>query len=187
VFYNWRDDVQLKSWVNRNQRFVGFLDNADSGDGYGAEAELSYQWTPALRTFANLGWLRTEIDGSVTEDGMYMSGRDQAQAPRYQFNVGLEYWLTDHWQAIIQVDGRDDFYFSDSHNSQAEAYELLQAQLNYLNGPWRVSLWARNLTDEEYPIRGFFFGNDPRDEYVAETYVQYGEPRRVGLTVNYSF
>lgn len=187
LFYNWRDDVQLKSWVNREQSFVGYIDNADSGDSYGAEAELALQATEQLQLFANLGWLRTEIDGFVTEDGMDMTGRDQAQSPGYQFNIGADYWLHDNWQMVLQADGKDSFYFSDSHNSQSDDFVLLHAQLNYHNGPWRVSLWARNLTDEDYAIRGFYFGNDPRNEYVPNTYVQYGEPRRVGLSVNYQF
>ncbi|OZB04275.1 MAG: hypothetical protein B7X54_08255, partial [Idiomarina sp. 34-48-12] len=51
---------------------------------------------------------------------------------------------------------------------------------------WRITLWGRNLTDEDYATRGFYFGNDPRDEYQPTTYVQWGEPRRVGITFNYA-
>ena len=49
------------------------------------------------------------------------------------------------------------------------------------------SLWGRNLTDEDYFVRGFFFGNDPRDGYVGHRYTQLGEPRRFGLTVSREF
>ncbi|MEC9319973.1 MAG: TonB-dependent receptor, partial [Pseudomonadota bacterium] len=90
AFYNWRDDVQLKSWVNRNQSFVGYIENAAQGSNYGLEAELRYRLSDSISAFASLGWLDTEIDGFVTEDGMDMSGRDQAHAPNYQANIGLE-------------------------------------------------------------------------------------------------
>ncbi|PYE32340.1 outer membrane receptor protein involved in Fe transport [Idiomarina fontislapidosi] len=187
AFYNWRDDVQLKSWVNRNQSFVGYIENAAQGSNYGVEAELRYRLNEGVSAFASLGWLDTEIDGFVTEDGMDMSGREQAHAPNYQANIGFEGQLTNALSWSLQTDLKDGFYFSNSHNQQADSMALVHAQLNYDWHQWRFTLWGRNLTDEDYEIRGFYFGNDPRDEYVTETYVQYGEPRRFGLTARYTF
>lgn len=71
--------------------------------------------------------------------------------------------------------------------SRADAMAVLHASLKWQAENWQVTLWARNLTDEDYGIRGFYFGNDPRLEYVPQTYEQYGDPRRVGVTFNYSF
>ncbi|AVJ56980.1 hypothetical protein C5610_12240 [Idiomarina sp. OT37-5b] len=187
VFYNWRDDVQLKSWVNRDQSFVGFLENAASGTNYGVEAELEGQLTDGLSAFASLGWLNTEIDGFVTEDGEDMSGRDQAHAPNYTANIGLRGVLGEHWYWSVQTDLKDGYYFSNSHNQKAEAATQWHAQIGYRWDNWELKLWGRNLTDEDVEVRGFYFGNDPRDQYVTETYLQYGEPRRVGLTAEYQF
>lgn len=187
VFYNQRDDVQLKSWVNRDQSFVGFLENAAEGTNYGLEAELNWQLQDNLTAFASVGWLDTEIDGFVTEGGTDMSGREQAHAPNYQANIGLRGWLTEAIEWSIESDNKAGFYFSNSHNQQADAMHLLHAQLSYNWQNWRLTLWGRNLTDQDYAIRGFYFGNDPRDEYVTETYKQYGEPRRFGLTARYQF
>ncbi|EKE84484.1 TonB-dependent receptor [Idiomarina xiamenensis] len=186
-FYSWRDDVQLKSWVNREQSFVGYIENAASGDNYGLEAEVGYQVSDNWRLFASAGWLQTKIDGFVTEDGVDMSGRDQAQAPNYQFNLGSDYWFNEAWQLQLEVDGKDGFYFSDSHNQKADSMLLLHARINYHIGDWTLTAYGRNLTDEDYAIRGFYFGNDPRDEYVTETYKQYGEPRRFGISASYQF
>lgn len=186
-FYNRRDDVQLKSWVNRDQSFVGFLENAAEGTNYGLEAELNWYLTDNITAFASLGWLETEIDGFVTEDGTDMSGREQAHAPSYQANVGFTGWFNENWQWSIETDAKADFYFSNSHNQKADSMQLLHAQLSYVWQDWRLTLWGRNLTDEDYAIRGFYFGNDPRDEYVTETYKQFGEPRRFGLTARYHF
>ncbi|RUO63576.1 TonB-dependent receptor [Pseudidiomarina insulisalsae] len=187
AFAHQRDDVQLKGWVNRDQSFVGYIQNAAEGTAYGAELELNYRPTEQLEAFANLGLLETEIDGFVTEDGVDMTGREMAHAPGYQFNMGLNYQLSDALQAGLSVDGKDGFYYSDSHMSRADEMALLNAHLTWRQGNWQVRLWGRNLTDEDYGIRGFYFGNDPRKEYVAETYEQFGEPRRVGITVNYNF
>ncbi|WP_258808206.1 TonB-dependent receptor [Pseudidiomarina sp. CB1] len=187
VFAHQRDDVQLKGWVNRDQSFVGYLQNAAEGKAYGAEFEVSYRPLEALELFTNIGLLETEIEGFVTEDGVDMSGREQAHAPNYQVNAGVNYQLAEAWQMGLSVDAKDGFYYSDSHMSEADSMAVVNAYIRWRKGPWRVRLWARNLNDEDYGIRGFYFGNDPRKEYVSETYEQFGEPRRVGVTLNYHF
>lgn len=188
TFYHWRDDVQLKSWVNRNQSFVGYIENAAEGKGYGLEAEIRNKLTDWLTLFVSASWLETEIEGFVTEDGMDMTGREQAHAPKYQFNVGLEGWYGENIQWVLQADGKDEFYFSNSHNQKSDSLALVHFAVNYYVDDWRVSLWGRNLTDEDYEVRGFYFANDPRTQYANdETYVQYGEPRRFGVTVSKSF
>jgi hypothetical protein len=50
-----------------------------------------------------------------------------------------------------------------------------------------VKLWGRNLGDEDYTVRGFYFGNDPRDGYLPRGYTQLGEPRRYGVTVTVDY
>ncbi|WP_411360992.1 TonB-dependent receptor [Pseudidiomarina sp. YC-516-91] len=187
VFVQQRDDVQLKGWVNRDQSFVGYLQNAAEGNAYGAELEVTYRVNEAVETFASVGWLETEIDGFVTEDGVDMSGREQAHAPNYQYNAGVRWQLLENLQLTLETDGKDGFYYSDSHMSRADSMQVLHANVRWQLGAWRLSLWARNLTDENYGIRGFYFGNDPRKEYVPETYEQFGEPRRFGFTANYHF
>jgi len=49
---------------------------------------------------------------------------------------------------------------------------------------WSVKLWARNVLDEDYSVRGFFFGNEPPD-FPATLYTRRGDPRHVGVTLNF--
>ena len=51
---------------------------------------------------------------------------------------------------------------------------------------WLVALWARNLLDQEYAVRGFYFGNEPPD-FPATLYTRFGDPRQVGVTVEKRF
>jgi Outer membrane receptor proteins, mostly Fe transport len=186
LFAQNRDDVQLKSWINRAQTFIGYIENAAGGKVQGLEAELNLKLTPQLSWFTNVGLLDTKIEGFVTEDGVDMEGRDQAQAPNYQVNTGIHWQFNNDISATVQIDSKDSFYFSDSHNSQSDAFSLLHASLQWQLNAWHIKLWGRNLTNEDYATRGFYFGNDPRDEYQPTTYVQWGEPRRVGITFNYA-
>jgi hypothetical protein len=49
-----------------------------------------------------------------------------------------------------------------------------------------LKIWGRNLTDEDYAVRGYYFGNDPRAGYEPDGWFQLGEPRRYGVTVTVS-
>ena len=190
LFYMDRSDMQVKGWYNEGPLFVSYIDNAASGTNWGAELETQYQMTTALTLFASVGWLNTEIDDfEVLADGGLVdkSGRDQAHAPSYQFNVGADFWFGTGFYGRLEVEGRDQFYFSDSHDEQSDSYQLLHARLGYRWDQLDLALWGRNLTDEDYQTRGFYFGNDPRKFYVDEPYYQYGEPRVFGVEARYSF
>ena len=87
----------------------------------------------------------------------------------------------------VGIEGKDDYYFSDGHDSKAPSVNLVNAKMAYSQDDWELSAWARNLFDEEYAVRGFEFGNDPQDGYETHTYVQYGEPMVAGVSFNYNF
>lgn len=191
AFYMDRKDIQVKNWYNAGPLFVEFLDNSTRGRNSGVEVETEWLATDQLTLFASAGWLETRtrsfLVNDVDLDELVQRGsREQAHAPSYQFNAGFQYdW--DNWFFRMEVEGKDSFYFSDGHGEKSWRYELFHAQLGYHQGPLQLTLWGRNLTNEDYPTRGFYFGNDPRKFYENEPYYQYGEPRRVGVTATYSF
>lgn len=191
AFYMDRKDIQVKNWYNDGQEFKEFLDNAAKGNNSGIEIETEWLATEQLTLFASVGWLETRTGSFLVRDVdtreiMPRGSRKQGHAPNYQFHAGFQYdW--ENWFFRMEVEGKDSFYFSDGHNSESWSYELFNAQLGYHQGPLQLTLWGRNLTDEDYPTRGFYFGNDPRKGYTPEAYYQYGEPRRVGITATYSF
>lgn len=187
TFYQHRDNIQYKSWFFKNKAFVGLYDNATEGTNYGIEAALNYQISDNLHGFANLGWLKTKIDGVSRQDGSIIDNREQAHAPKYQVNVGINVNFSDSLSWLVEVDAKDDFYYSFTHDQRSDKMLLAHTSVDYQAGNWKISLYARNLFDEQYANRGFYFGNDPRDEYATHTYEQFGEPRRVGVNINYQY
>jgi len=189
-FYMWRDDMQVESSVVRarpdgSSEFIQFVGNASDGSNSGFEAEVTYQLTDGLELFANLGLLFTEYDGYVNAQGEDLDGRDQAQAPKYQFFVGADYRFGNGFFLHAEIEGKDDYYFSDNHDQQSKAYELINLAAGIERGSWRATAWGRNVTDKDYFVRGFFFGNDPRDFYTPKLYTQLGEPARYGVTLEW--
>ncbi len=182
AFYMHRDDIQLKAWQVEGQQFTGYVDNASSGSNYGLEVEGSYQLTDNLFLTGSAGYLNTEIDDFVTQSGLNQDGREQAQSPKYQYAFTARYNFTSELYGMVGVEGKDDYYFSDSHNSQAPSSNLVNLSFGYEADMWAVRAWARNVFDETVPTRGFEFGNDPQDSYATHTYTQLGEPRVAGVT-----
>ncbi|ATG78612.1 TonB-dependent receptor [Pseudoalteromonas sp. 1_2015MBL_MicDiv] len=182
AFYMHRDDIQLKAWQVKGQQFTGYVDNASSGSNYGLEVEGSYQLTDNLFLTGSAGYLNTEIDDFVTQSGLNQDGREQAQSPKYQYAFTARYNFTSELYGMIGVEGKDNYYFSDSHNSQAPSSNLVNLSFGYETDMWAVRAWARNVFDETVPTRGFEFGNDPQDGYATHTYTQLGEPRVAGVT-----
>ncbi|MBH0059990.1 TonB-dependent receptor [Pseudoalteromonas sp. NZS71] len=182
AFYMHRDDIQLKAWQVEGQQFTGYVDNASSGSNYGLEIEGSYQLTDNLFLTGSAGYLNTEIDDFVTQSGLNQDGREQAQSPKYQYAFTARYNFTNAFYGMVGIEGKDDYYFSDSHNSQAPSSNLVNLSFGYEADMWAVRAWARNVFDETVPTRGFEFGNDPQDGYATHTYTQLGEPRVAGVT-----
>jgi outer membrane receptor protein involved in Fe transport len=192
VFYMDRDDVQISSSTLRlrpdgSTEFIEYVGNAAAGSNYGLEVTSSWQANDSWSVYGSLGLLESEYQNFINSAGENLDGREQAHAPNYQFTLGTDISITPRLLLNLNVQGKDEFYFSDSHGIKSDAYELINASLIYSAEQYAVTLWARNLTDEDYYVRGFFFGNDPRDGYAAKGYTQLGEPLRVGLTFNMGF
>jgi len=189
VFYQDRDDVQIKSSnavarADGSTEFVDFIDNSASGESYGLELSSQWQLSSVISAFANVGLLQTELNDS----DLKRNGGDAAQAPEYQVALGLDAQFDSGWYGSADVEGKDEFYFSDSHNAQSEAVVLLNAKVGYRIDAWDFSVWGKNLSDEETRVRGFSgFGNDPRNGYESGEYFQLGAPRQIGVSGSYSF
>jgi iron complex outermembrane receptor protein len=191
LFSMQRKDQQAKGSLvvpreDGSTAFIDYTDNAARGQNRGLEWTLNYQVTQSLNWRFALGLLDAHFDRYVTADGDDLRGRDQPQAPRWQFQTALGYVFSDRWHGAIELTGKDRYFFSDRHFVSSQTRHLINAHVIWHAHHWSAKLWARNLTDETYFVRGFgTFGNDPRKEYVTEPYLQYGEPRMLGLSITY--
>jgi iron complex outermembrane recepter protein len=189
VFYMRREDQQVPTGQQLEPgnplSFVLYTDNAASGENYGVEATLRWQVVPSLLLDLRAAMLETQyIDYQYNDRNL--DGREQAHAPGYQFDVGVEYRHARGLFARVDFAGQDDFYFDVSHDQRAPSRVLTHLKAGYSGERWRAEVWVRNLFDRYYSQRGFFFANEPPD-WVPQRYMQAGDPRHVGVTVTYSF
>ena len=195
LFYGKRKDQQVSSSIvgkdeKGNPLFIGYTANAAKGKYYGLESETNFYPNDSLHLFASVGILKAKFDEykDPNPSALNMDGRDPAQSPSYQYNIGGDVMLTDSLQFKANIESKNDYYFSNRHNAKSKSYTLLNSSLEYMQDNWSATLWARNLADEDYQTRGFgSFGNNPGNGYATELYTQQGTPRTFGLTVSYDY
>ncbi|MGB0691776.1 MAG: TonB-dependent receptor [Pseudomonadales bacterium] len=192
LFHDDRHDQQVKSSVVRvrpdgSAEFIDFLGNAAEGTNKGLELDVRWQASESVSLGFAAGWLDASFDEFINEFGEDLSGRDQAHAPGHMLSVNAA-WEDGPWRISLSADNKDEFYFSDRHAVKSDSYTLVNAAVSYSTASWQLTAWGRNLTDKDTYVRAFgSFGNDPRKFYVTEPYFQYGEPRVVGVTLEFSF
>jgi outer membrane receptor protein involved in Fe transport len=189
LFYMRRHDQQVQSGVQLEPgnplTFVLYTDNAARGENYGLEGTLRWRPIPQLLVDLRGAILETRYIGYEFND-RNLDGREQAHAPQYQYDLGLEYRHARGPYARVDFAGVDDFYFDTSNDEQAPARMLTNLKAGYSGDRWRAEVWIRNLFDRYYSQRGFFFALEPPD-FIAKRYVQAGDPRHAGVSVTYTF
>ncbi len=188
AFFMDRDDMQVKVPVQDaigNPIAFSFLtDNAQEGRNQGIEASVDWQVTEAWSLFGAFGLLDADIKRfNYIRD---LEGRDQAHAPAYNFSLGALWQHEQGWFVRADMTGKDEFYYDYSHDQKSTAYEQVNLRLGRVWDAWSLYLWGRNIFDESYFVRGFYFGNEPPG-YPERLYTQTGDPRQVGLTLNWEF
>ena len=191
LFYQQREDIQIKQSLVQSRddsnasNFIDYFGNSAKGSNYGLELELNWMPTDDFMIFGSLGLLETDYDTPLSAT---LDSRDQAHAPNYQFVAGSSIQVTQNLSWTIDIEGKDSFYLSSSHDEQSSPYELFNTNLTYRIERWTLSIWGRNLSNKDVIVRGFGgFGNDPRKYYAVEPYYQFGEPRTFGLSGQYNF
>jgi outer membrane receptor protein involved in Fe transport len=197
VFYIDRKDLQLKSSTpksdgNGGTEFIDFITNAGKGFSYGLEWEALAKPMAQLELTLSLGLLKTEVTEhkNPNKDEFSLKGRETAHAPEYTYATAAKYLFTDNWYARVEVEGRDDFYYSDSHNFQSNEYDVVNARVGYQAAKWEVALYGKNLTNEKYGVRGFAgWDADPRTGpgFDEKQFEQLAAPAVVGIATRVNF
>jgi iron complex outermembrane recepter protein len=214
IFYQDREDIQTKQSIVRSidsgllvQQggecpcdFTDLLTNATSGNSYGLEFESTWYLNDSVSLYSSLGLIKSQFDGylnythvnadleSIPPVPFDLDGRAFAHTPEYQFAVGADFYITDYWTFNMELEGKDEFFFSDRHEEKSASYELINLRLTYQQDDWKLNLYANNVTDEDIQTRAFgSFGNDPRKFYITEPYYQFAAPRVIGISITKEF
>ena len=161
--------------------------NAAEADVKGFEADLVWLPTDSLEITAAYGYLDAVYGEFVWPNGTDLSNQTLPNAPKNKYSLGISYNVDLSGGGSLRFYG--DYNYTAAHHFNREdkfqehtgSYDVLSANLTYTSSDeqWAVTLWGKNLADEEYYVkRGEFFGQST-DKPAA--------PRTYGATVSYSF
>jgi len=162
------------------------LSNLDAATVYGAEADVTWRATQALTLDAGLTLLDTEIDQSsdIGGNAAAFDGNPLPFASDVSATLGAryEFALTQGVDASLAAHAkyRGDYYL-DPEGLEARmqaAFTTLQAEatFTFVDTGVTVTVWGRNLTNEDYALSGYgligynTFRSDPRTYGVRLDY-----------------
>lgn len=176
IFYLDRDDAQLRSSTGQGIDFTYATANAGDAEHYGAELEGTWFINKNWSMTAGLGLLETEL--KATDDEL-------SSAPSYTYNARIDYVADNGFFANFEVVGSDKFYESNNPDNRDQRirseFAVFNGAFGYRYENWTLTLWGRNLFDEEYEKRVFFFDNGQGEQRFENP----ADPRQFGATLNY--
>lgn len=182
LFYLKRKNAQLRDAGGSKGFFTYFTSNQGDASHYGAEYHSQWYFKPDWSLETNLSYLKATRDNS---------SRDLANAPKYKYAFLLRYTPENGFYSNISINGSDDYYEENGHDLKREAYAVVNATIGYAKDHWDISLWAKNLLDNDYTQRVFYFDNyHPDDNYASDSkrfYKASGDPLNYGVTINYNW
>jgi outer membrane receptor protein involved in Fe transport len=189
IFYMRRQNMQvyLSEQLQQNNPldYVFYTQNASNGENYGLEIEAAYRLGSYWQISGSASLLRTRYLGaSGLFAGLDLDGRAQPFAPGYKLSAAVEYHHPAGWFARLDASAMDSFYYYTSDAQTSSAYNLENIRIGYQRGPWTTSLWVHNVFDANYAQNGFYFGLIPPN-YPNQPFLDRGDPRQIGITVDY--
>ena len=194
AFYSQRKNQQVSISSQQDEgdpnSFLFYTANAGSGWIQGLEWEHSRTITHGTQLFTTLGYLDTWVDefGYQLDTATAGSGgnREAAMSPKVTGSIGMSYHSGFGIFTVVQLTHKGEYYFSDSHDQTSEPYSLMNLTVGKIFQNATIKFWARNMLDVRYTVRGFYFGLIPPD-YPDQLWKSYGDPRQIGITLDYNY
>jgi iron complex outermembrane recepter protein len=188
AFYIDRDAPQVRDSAGFGASFTYFVDNGTRANIYGLESSFRAQLNDQLTAYGSLGLMESDLAtftlSNPTADPA--GGRELANVPAFTYNLGLRYGQTNGFWASAEISGRDSYFESNTHNETRSGYDVVNASIGYSWEAWSLTLWARNLFDERYEDRIFYFGN-AGPNFETTRYESPAAPRQIGASVRWNF
>jgi len=186
AFYTQRQDTQVRDSAGFGGNYRFFTDNGGDSHVYGLEASGAYALTKAWSLRGSLALMRSELERFTLSNGNTGGGRVLANTPRYGYTLGLRYDEGRGFFGSADLIGRAKQFDSNNQNESRRAFRVVNASVGYAWDRWTFTVWAKNLLDEEYDKRVYFFGNEDPD-YIETRYEDRADPRQIGVTAAYRF
>ena len=186
AFYLQRQDPQVRDSAGFGGNYRFFTDNGTRATVSGLEAASSYALSKEWSLRGSLALMHSSLNEFTLKNGNTGGGRELANTPHYGYTFGARYTSTHGLFGNAELVGRAQQFDSNNQNESRRAFRVVNASVGYTWREWTFTLWAKNLLNERYERRVFFFGNEDPD-YIETRYEDRADPRQIGVTAAYHF
>ena len=177
-------DIQVTTDNPNTPLYDPQIFNAGAAHSTGLEIELLSQLTDALQVGFNGAIQEAEYDEGVLADGTPL--RKIPFAPDYTANLNAQYdaalTSTLDWFARGEILARGESYLTDDNQQdghvEASTMVNLSAGFGASDGAWRLSVWGRNIGDEELKQRLFDLSGT---DVVGQKFIALNDPATYGV------
>ena len=171
-------------------RCFGGFQTFNAGDAEVTGAELEFVWLANENLSLNgfVGLMDSEFGTTNIENSgccRNQEGQDLIRAPKLKYGISANY--SSELKSGSRIDFDVSYNFTDDQRGELETYaiqpefDLVDARLTWTNQEENlsVSLWGKNLADEEY-INHIY-------TIASSVTAVYGDPRMYGVSATYTF
>lgn len=167
--------------------------NAAAAHSRGLELELSALPSEFLKLGINASLVEAEFDeGVLPAPGGGIPLGDLPSSPDYTLNASAEYRIPMSRGADLSLVGeyirQGDVEYSATNNpiGHVAAVGVWNARVQYrsANERWGLTLWGRNLDDEDVVERVFELFSNP---FIGKDFIVLAPPRTYGVSVRFNF
>ncbi len=183
LFYIDIEDKQVEEWLAGPG--VRKITNAAKAHSQGMEVDMELRLWQGVRIFGGLGLASARFDDWVSMDMMTgqpydYNGNELPFAPKYTYNMGLSYTHHSGFWCRADLLGNGDYYTHAKNKEKVDGHNRVNLTLGYKGESFDISLWAKNVFDEEYVTsNSSYIGGNHITEDAA--------PRSFGLGLTYYF
>lgn len=176
-------DMQVMTAIDNASSYIS---NAGVASSKGIELELNYKISDDITLFSSLGYNKTifsDFENNIFDPNtgvkigtVNYKGNYNPYAPKYNYNLAIQYRDINGYYARADLNGVGDMYLNRSNSLKQDAYKLVNLKLGYESDDYDIYLYGTNIFNKEHDTEGLY-----------DYYTVVSDPREIGIQLSYRF
>ena len=192
LFYMKRSEQQVGLYYQLEPEnplsFTFYTANAVDGYNSGLETMLKLNIRENFSITLNSGLLKNHVNTfkDPFDDSVSYGDREPAHSPTFNYSILVNYIFKNGLNLSIENTGMDEFFFDDQASIKSNPYSVSNFNIGYKITNFHISFWGKNIFNEKYASRGYFFDLGIGDQ-GEKAYKAYENPSHFGVSLEYNF
>ncbi len=168
--------------------FTFYTANANEGYNSGIETTIKVNVNNNSSIVFNSGILKNYVGkfNDPFDPSVSYGDREPAHSPKFNYSLVFNYKFENGFYFSVENTGMDEFFFDDQASIKSNSYMVNNIDFGYNLMNWHFSVWGKNILNEKYATRGYYFDLGIGDQ-GSQAYKTFGSPSHFGISLEYNF